>query len=169
MGLSLATIFLMPGLIASLILDCFAPREPLPDVLKKRYPYKSRLITPILNAMTRCTTAVMKSINNMKVRREYRPPGHCYSGHCYQCKKGKPIINATLTGVKTTWANDRTKTTSSGMTQFNSDSQALMLDDGASACITNDKNDFIEPLKWVDHKLKGIKGHTKATHRGTIK
>ena len=44
-----------------------------------------------------------------------------------------------------------------------------MLNDGTSACITNDKNDFIEPLKRVDRKVKGIKGHTKPTHRGAIK
>ena len=44
-----------------------------------------------------------------------------------------------------------------------------MLDDGASACITNCKEDFIEPPKWVDRKVKGIKGHANTTHRGTIK
>ena len=44
-----------------------------------------------------------------------------------------------------------------------------MVDDGTSACITNDKGDFIEPPKRVDHKVGGIKGHAKATHRGTIK
>ena len=44
-----------------------------------------------------------------------------------------------------------------------------MLDDGTSACITNDKGDFIEPPKRVDRKVRGIKGHTKATHRGTLK
>ena len=53
--------------------------------------------------------------------------------------------------------------------QFDSDSQALMLNDGASACITNDNDDFIEPPKCVDHKVKGIKGHAKVTHRATIK
>ena len=65
--------------------------------------------------------------------------------------------------MTTTWVNDRTKTASFGK-QFDSDLQALMLDDGASACITNNKNDFIEPLKCVDRKVKGIKGHAKATH-----
>ena len=44
-----------------------------------------------------------------------------------------------------------------------------MLDDGASACITNDKRDFIEPPTPVNRKVRGIKGHTKATYRGTIK
>ena len=70
-------------------------------------------------------------------------PGLRYSGHRHRHKKGKPILNATLTGMTTTWAGERTP--SSGM--FDSDSQALMLDDGALACITNDKEDFIEPPK----------------------
>ena len=59
-------------------------------------------------------------------------------------------------------------TTPSGR-QFDSDSRALMLDDGASACITNDKGDFIEPPTKVNRKVRGIKGHAKATYRGTIK
>ena len=53
--------------------------------------------------------------------------------------------------------------------QLDSDSQALMLDDGTSACITNDKDDFIKPPKRVDCKVRGIKGPAKATHRGTLK
>ena len=44
-----------------------------------------------------------------------------------------------------------------------------MLDDGASACITNDKGDFIEPPTKVNRKVRGSKGHAKATHRGMIK
>ena len=52
---------------------------------------------------------------------------------------------------------------------FDLDSNDLMLDDGASACITNGKEDFVEPPKRVDRKVKGIKGHTDATHRGTLK
>ena len=44
-----------------------------------------------------------------------------------------------------------------------------MLDNRASACITNCKEDFIGPPKRVDRKVKGIKGHANATHRGTIK
>ena len=53
--------------------------------------------------------------------------------------------------------------------KFNSDSHALMLDNGASACITNCMDDFIESPKRVDRKVKGIKGHANATHRGTLK
>ena len=44
-----------------------------------------------------------------------------------------------------------------------------MLDDGASACIINDMGDFIEPPTKVNHKVRGIKGLAKATHRGRIK
>ena len=65
----------------------------------------------------------------------------------------------------TTWENRSSP--SQGI--FDSDAQSLMLDDGASACITNDKDDFTEPPKRVDKKVKGIKGHAHATHRGTIK
>ena len=37
------------------------------------------------------------------------------------------------------------------------------------ACITNCMDDFIESPKRVDRKVKGIKGHANATHRGTLK
>ena len=53
--------------------------------------------------------------------------------------------------------------------QFDSDSHILMLDDGASGCITNCKEDFVEPPKRVDRKVKGIKGHADGTHRGALK
>ena len=46
-----------------------------------------------------------------------------------------------------------------------SDSQALMIDDGASACVTNDKNDFIGTPKTTLRKLMvsmdGLKQHTE--------
>ena len=109
--------------------------------------------------------AMMKSIRTMKVQRQYRSLGHCYSGHRHRRKKGKPIINATLSGMTTTLANNRMASPGT----FDSDSQALRLDDGASACISDDKNDSIEPPQRVDRKVKGIKGHAKASHRGTIK
>ena len=53
--------------------------------------------------------------------------------------------------------------------QFDSDSHAHMLDDGALAYITNCMDDFIESPKRVDQKVKGIKGHANAIHRGTLK
>ena len=53
--------------------------------------------------------------------------------------------------------------------QFNSDSHALILDDRASACITNCMKDFIESPKHIDWKVQGIKGYANATHCGTLK
>ena len=107
----------------------------------------------------------MTRINNLKVRRHYRPPRLRYSGYHHRCKKGKPALNAALTGMTTTWACERTPS----LGPFDSGSQALMLDDGASVSIANDKEDFIEPPKRVDRKVKGIKGHANATYRGTLK
>ena len=52
---------------------------------------------------------------------------------------------------------------------FDSNLQVLMLDDGTSACITNDKSDFIKQPKRVDRKVKGIKGNANGTHQGTLK
>ena len=101
----------------------------------------------------------------MKVRRNSRTPGLRYSGYRHRRKKRKIALQAPLTGMPTAW--DSHHAPSQGT--FDSDAQALMLDDGASACITNDKGDFIEPPKRVDRKVKGIKGHANATHRGTIK
>ena len=51
----------------------------------------------------------------------------------------------------------------------NSDSQTLMVDDGASACITNDKNDFIGMPKSISRKVNGINGQAQETHRGTVR
>ena len=70
--------------------------------------------------------------------------------------------------MTSTWSNAKKKALSQGK-QFDFDSQALMLDDGASACITNNKDDFIEPPKRVDCKVRGINSHAKATHHGTVK
>ena len=43
-----------------------------------------------------------------------------------------------------------------------------MLDDGASSFIANNIHDCIHPLKKVNHKVRGIKGHANATHFGMI-
>ena len=57
--------------------------------------------------------------------------------------------------VPITWSNGNKKALPQGK-QFDSDSQNLMLDDGMLACITNDKDDLIEPPKYVDCKVRGI-------------
>ena len=51
----------------------------------------------------------------------------------------------------------------------NSDSQTLMVDDGASPCITNDKNDSIGTPKPISRKANGINGQAQTTHRGTVR
>ena len=96
----------------------------------------------------------MERINNMKVKRRARPPQLRYSGYSPKRKKGKYALHTPLTSMTTTWSREQiTKA------RFDSDAQSLMLDDGASACIMNDINDFINPppnrlTKW----LRGSKG-----------
>ena len=156
---------LVAQLIVCLLNDALAPQEPLSYVPKtKRKPqcYASFLMQ---RTLARCATTIMAQIDNIKVQRHYRTPGLPYKGYCHRRKKRKLFPQTSLTGMTTTW--DSRSSSSQGI--FDSDAQALMLDDGASVCITNDMEDFIEPPKQVDKKVKGIKGHAKATHRGTIK
>ena len=95
----------------------------------------------------------------------YHPPKLRYSGHRPKRKKGKHVLSAALTGMRTTWSSEQIAPTFT----FDSDAQTLMLDDGASASFTNDVNDFIEPPKRVNKNVKGIKGHAQAAHWGTLK
>ena len=132
---------------------------------RSRRGHSNRFLTAVLSLLSRCGKSVETNINNLKVRRRYRPPRLHYTGQRPRRKKGKCINHNDLTGMTTTWANGQNASPRS----FDSDAQTLMLDDGASACITNDIKDFTEPPKRVDRKVKGIKGHARATHRGTIK
>ena len=52
---------------------------------------------------------------------------------------------------------------------FDSDSQPLMFDDGASASITNDLQDFAIKPTPIMRKVKGIAGSAKATYCRTVK
>ena len=52
---------------------------------------------------------------------------------------------------------------------FDSDSQPLMFDDGASASITNDLQDFVTRPAAITCKVKGIAGSAKGTYCGTVK
>ena len=52
---------------------------------------------------------------------------------------------------------------------FDSDSHPLMFDDGASASITNDLQDFVIKPTPITRKVKGIAGSAKATYHGTVK
>ena len=148
-----------------LMFDIVAPKEQPAYVPKKRCKRKNGLATVLFNALDQGAMTIMGPINNMKVRRRYHPPKLCYSGHRPKCKKGKHVLSAALTGMTTTWSSEQIAPTGT----FDSDAQTLMLDNGASACIMKDANDFIEPPKRVDKKVKGIKGHAQATHWGTFK
>ena len=106
----------------------------------------------------------------MKVRRKYHSQGPRVAGPRLCCYKKVPqdrLLHDSIPVMTTTW-EDKVSKTPLGR-QFDSDSRTLIIDDGASACITNDIGDFIEPPTKVNRKVRGIKGHTKATHRGTIK
>ena len=52
---------------------------------------------------------------------------------------------------------------------FDSDSQPLMFDDGASASITNDLQDLMTKPTPIMRKVKGIAGSAKATYHRTVK
>ena len=113
---------------------------------------------------------LVTAITSMKVRGRRRIQGTRRAGPRRRRSKKVPrdlSSQKTIPVMTTTWTSG-TFDILPGR-QFDSDSQALMLDDGASACITNDKRDFIEPPTRVNHKVRGIKGHAKATYRGTIK
>jgi hypothetical protein len=52
---------------------------------------------------------------------------------------------------------------------FDTDAKAIRIDNCASFCISNDKRDFITPLKKVNKKLKGLGGTLSEIYSGTIK
>ena len=150
--------------------ECADPEEKQPYVPKRFRPSKQRWIKSTLKTMIRSTDPFFKAINTMKVHRKYHSQ-RLRSGGPRRLRSRKvprecPQYNS-IPAMTTTWANGVSKTPPGR--QFDSDSRVHMLDDGASACITNDKSDFIEPPTKVNRKVRGIKGHANATHRGTIK
>ena len=131
-------------------------------------------IKSMIKILMGCAEPLVSTITKLRVRRRRHIQGARRMGpRRFRYKKVPPEVPRDLSSQKcipvmtTTWTNG-TSDIPPGQ-QFDSDSQALMLDDGASACITNDKRDFIEPLTRVYRKVRGIKGHAKATYRGTIK
>ena len=107
-------------------------------------------------------------IMNIQVRRRYRPQKPRTCGTRTRQKKRRHVPSTQVINMTSTWSTQWSAPRAQA-TQFDSDSHILMLDDGASACITNCKEDFVEPPKHMDRKVKGIKGHADATHRGTLK
>jgi Reverse transcriptase (RNA-dependent DNA polymerase)/GAG-pre-integrase domain len=53
--------------------------------------------------------------------------------------------------------------------RFDTDAKAIRIDNCASYCISNDKRDFITPLKRINKKLKGLGGTLTEVYSGTIK
>ena len=124
----------------------------------------------MLKPMCLCVDLFFNKIANMRVRRKYCSQGPRVAGprrRWYKKVLRDCLLHDSIPVMTTTWEDSVSKTPSGR--QFDSDSRTLMIDDGASACITNDKGDFIEPPTKVNRKVRGIKGHAKATHRGTIK
>ena len=157
---TLAMLHAVSGIIIYLILDDLATKDQPSYVPRKRRRHRNRLHKVFLGILSHCCESLEARIKNMKVRRRYHPPRLYYTGQRPKRKKGKYTIQTNLTVMTTMWANERNAPSGS----FDSDSQVLMLDDGASTCITNNMNDFTEPPKRVDRKVKGIKGHAQATH-----
>ena len=124
----------------------------------------------MLKPMRICAAFVTDQIANIKVRRKYRAQCLRIAGPPSRCYKKVPrdrLRHDSIPVMTTTWEDNVTNTPMEK--QFDSDSRTLMIDDGASACITNDEGDFIEHPKKVNRNVRGIKGHAKATHHGTIK
>ena len=150
------------------MLEFASPEEEQPYVPKRFRPPKRRWIHSIQNAMVRSTEPFLNAITTLKMHRKYQTIGFRSARPRRRRRKKVPLAHLhqdTIPAMTTTWANGETPPGR----QFDSDSRALMLDDGASACITNDKGDFIEPPTKVNRKVRGIKGHAKATHHGTVK
>ena len=53
--------------------------------------------------------------------------------------------------------------------RFDTDAKAIRIDNCASYCISNDRRDFITPLKKVNKHLKGLGGTLADIYSGTIK
>ena len=162
---TLAVLHAVSGVIICLIFDDLVPQKQPSYVPRKRRGCSNRMHKVFLGILSQCCDSLEACIKNLKVRRRYHPPRLYYTGQRTKRKKGKYTMQTDITGMTTTWENERNAPSGS----FDSDSQALMLDDGASACITNNFKDFTDPPKWADRKVKGIKGHAQATHRGTVK
>ena len=90
-----------------LMLDIVAPKEQPAYVPKKRRKRQNGLSTILFNALDQGTMTIMERINNMKVRRRSHPPKLRYSGHRPKDKKGKHVLGAALTGMTTTWSDER--------------------------------------------------------------
>ena len=166
-GLALHAFGVCTVILLLFITEAHVPEEPKAYIPKKRRPPASWWIKAIFQASNRFLDGMEKMIMNIKTRRRYRPRQLRTCGR--RTRQKKPCSDAITPVINTTTWSNQWPAPRAQARQFDSDSHKLMLDDGASACITNCKDDFIEPPKRVDRKVKGIKGHADATHRGTLK
>ena len=168
--MTIAAFLLTFSVMILITLDGDDNGEKQPYVPKRLRPPKYLWIKSMLKPMCLCADFVTYKIANMKVRRKYHPQGPRITGLRRRWYKKVPrdrLLHDSIPVMTTTWEDNVSKTPLGRL--FDSDSRTLMIDDGASACITNDKGNFIEPPTKVNRKVRGIKGHAKATHRSTIK
>ena len=167
--MTISAFFLTFSVIVLITLDCTRPEEKPSYVPKRLRPHKSTWIKSMIKRLRACAAPLVTAIMRLKIRRRQRRHRSQRAGprrRRYMKVPRDHILHDSIPVMTTTWEDNVSKPLGK---QFDSDSRTLMIDDGASACITNDKGDFIEPPKKVNRKVRGIKGHAKATHRGTIK
>ena len=167
--MTISAFFLTFSVIVLITIDCTRPEDKPSYVPKRLRPHKSTWIKSMIKRVRACAEPLVTAIMRLKVRRRQRRHRSQRAGprrRRYMKVPRDHILHDSIPVMTTTWEDNVSKTLGK---QFDSDSRTLMIDDGASACITNDKGDFIEPPKKVNRKVRGIKGHAKATHRGTIK
>ena len=172
MVLTIAAFILTLSIILIITIDGTHTQEKPPYVPKRLRPPKVLWIKSMIKMIQARSAPLFNTITNLKGHRHirHRTQGTWRAGprcHWYKKVPRDPSPRKSIPVMTTTWTNGTTDIPPGR--QFDSDSQALMLDDGASACRTNDKRDFIEPPTRVNRKVRGIKGHAKATYRGTIK
>ena len=168
LGLALHTLGVSSVLLLLIIIEAYTPEGPKEYIPKKQWPLENLWSKAFYTAFNRFTAGLGKMIMNIKVQQQYRPQKPRTCSKRTRPKKQHQVYLTQVPNMTSTWSNPWSAPCAPAK-QFDSDSHDLMLDDGASACITNCKEDFVEPPKRVDRKVKGIKGHADATHRGTLK
>ena len=157
MGLALHAFGVCTVIVLLLLTEAHAPEEPKVYVPKKQRPPESWWIKASLHASNRFLDAVEKMIMNIKTRRRYRPRQPRTCGRCTRQKKQRSVAFTQVINMTSTWSNQWPAPRVHAR-QFDSDSYKLMLDDGASACITNCKEDFVEPPQARGPEGKRKKG-----------
>ena len=163
LGSSLAAFCLTAAIIVTIIFEAYAPVGTKPYMPKKQWPHKSRWNKALIKVLHWFTEGTMKMIMNIRVRRRYHPQHSQICGRRTRQRKHRYDYFIQVASMTSTWSH-KWSTPRTRTKQFDSDSHALMLDDGALARITNCIDNFIKSPKRVDRKVKGIKGHANTTH-----